>query len=775
MNITIDNRKITVAKATTVLEVAQQNDIYIPSLCAHPELTPYGGCRLCIVEIEGMRGYPAACTTKVEEGMIVRTDTRTLQEMRSDVVQLILSEHPSACLMCGDIEGCKRFQETIRKVGITTGCRWCPKDKDCEFQRIVESLGINELTLPGLYRDIPVEKYDPFFDRDYNLCIYCDRCVRICHEFRRSSILSLRQRGKLTSIGPAFEDTHIEAGCEFCGACVSVCPTGAMSEKSRKWWGTPDKYEKSVCLLCSLNCEIQTLILRDKIIGTIPPGKPHESGGELCVKGRFCLSELVNRTDRILEPQFLYPEGYGIVNWDFAVEKASEIIRNVPPGRSAVFVSPDLTLEELASVKQFTTHVLKGGEISSSHIDEKLVAYINMAKSSIKLEEIRNADVIFSAFLNGIYNFAPLTIAVKSAAANGVPYYQLGWITDTTTRFAKKKFEPKPDGETKYLDNIISCIETGKTDNPDISELCDTLKKSKYPVFIVGPQILSLSKFSSILGKLNRLIQLVNGRLFMPNQFGNLSGLLSVLKVSLMEELNRKIEKGDIDLLYLVGDVPFTTKPNVKHVICQTAFPARAGLMPDVILPVTVWGETGGSVLNADGNIRKFPQVAKEQGYALSNQEIFTRITKKLNIDNVLFSDDSLMPIISKAQKMNTPEIQPAAANEGEPYRKDDRFPYVLIRETTPHQYFNLDLSAGIPAFGELAKTDFVTLNPRDARKLGLNEGDTVVVNSPGNEEKFKISIRKSISNGFAYLPLSNGRGDFGNNPCFVNIRRDNV
>ncbi|MBU0765508.1 MAG: (2Fe-2S)-binding protein, partial [Bacteroidetes bacterium] len=176
MNITIDNRKIKVAKASTVLDIALQNGIYIPSLCAHPELTPYGGCRLCVVEIDGMRGYPTACTTIASDGMNIRTNTGILQEIRKDIMQLILSEHPAACLLCEDVEGCKQFQETIRKVGITTGCRWCPKDKDCELQRIVESFDIHELTLPGLYRDIPVEKYDPFFDRDYNLCIYCGRC-----------------------------------------------------------------------------------------------------------------------------------------------------------------------------------------------------------------------------------------------------------------------------------------------------------------------------------------------------------------------------------------------------------------------------------------------------------------------------------------------------------------------------------------------------------------------------------------------------------------------
>ncbi|MGC9367368.1 MAG: 2Fe-2S iron-sulfur cluster-binding protein [bacterium] len=215
MNITIDQQEIDVPDNITILEAAQLNDIYIPNLCYHPQLTPYGGCRLCIVEVEGLRGYPTACTTKVKEGMKIKTKSKTLNDMRKEILQLILSDHPSGCLLCDEQEECSSSQVTIRKVGATTGCRWCPNDQDCELQKIVEYLEIKQIIFPVYYQGFPVETEDPFFDRDYNLCIYCGRCVRICQEHRMSEVITMNQRGKLTTIGPPYDLTHIEEGCEF--------------------------------------------------------------------------------------------------------------------------------------------------------------------------------------------------------------------------------------------------------------------------------------------------------------------------------------------------------------------------------------------------------------------------------------------------------------------------------------------------------------------------------------------------------------------------------
>ena len=151
----------------SVLRAAELNGVDIPSLCSHKDLSPFGGCRMCVVEIEGMRGYPLSCSTTVQEGMKVLTDTAVLRDMRREVLRLILSEHPSSCLICGESRECRHNQFTIRKSGVGAGCRSCSNDGQCELQDIVEKVGLTEINYAIHYRGYEAEHDDPFFDRDY--------------------------------------------------------------------------------------------------------------------------------------------------------------------------------------------------------------------------------------------------------------------------------------------------------------------------------------------------------------------------------------------------------------------------------------------------------------------------------------------------------------------------------------------------------------------------------------------------------------------------------
>jgi formate dehydrogenase beta subunit len=253
INLTIDGTDVEAEKGFTVLQAAQSAGLYIPTLCYHPDLMPYGGCRLCIVEIENMRGFPTSCTTPATDGMVVSTSTPQLQELRKSFLQLILTEHPNACLTCHRRERCGPYDICLRHVAVTERCVSCPKNKQCELQYLVDYIGIDEVVLPYRYKGLPVDfEREPLIQRDYNFCILCGRCVQVCTDARGIGAVSFVNRGIDTVVGTAFDKPLQDSGCRFCGACVEVCPTGALMDEGARY--KPEHTHEEVSVPCKYAC-----------------------------------------------------------------------------------------------------------------------------------------------------------------------------------------------------------------------------------------------------------------------------------------------------------------------------------------------------------------------------------------------------------------------------------------------------------------------------------------------------------------------------------------
>jgi len=367
----IDGIHIKAKKGMTVLEAAKKAGIYIPTLCDHSMLKPAGSCRLCIVEIDGMRGYPPSCTTPIVEGMVVKTENPRLRSIRRSVLELTLSEHPYTCLVCDKRIKCNDFQGTIRKVGVTTGCQYCPKNGSCELQELVEYLELDEMEFPIDYHNLPVEQEDPFFDRDYNLCILCGRCVRVCNEVRGNGTLTFGFRGEQTVVGTAFGKSHLDTGCEFCGACVDVCPTGALYDKRSKWEGCPDKSISSVCPHCSVGCTLSYNLSQDKLISTTP----HQNGtlnGQICMRGRFGVVDTVDNSERLQMP-LVKKEGRWVqTSWDNALELVAEKLIQYQGDPFAHIASPQGTNEDGYLLQKFARIAMKSNSVcNSSELGQK--------------------------------------------------------------------------------------------------------------------------------------------------------------------------------------------------------------------------------------------------------------------------------------------------------------------------------------------------------------------------------------------------------------------
>ena len=234
VNFTIDGKSIVAESDNTILEAANGAGIYIPTICSHPDLKPSGECGLCAVEVEGKVDFVQACNTKISDNMVIRSDTPTVRQKQRQVMEKILSQHPNACLTCWRRERCKPFDICLRNVAVTERCVTCPENGHCELQRVVDYLELGLQSIPYEYRNLPVQRDNPYFDLDYNLCIACGRCIRACGELRGIKALDFKEINGYKVAGPV-KATYKESGCKYCFTCVEVCPVGALVDKQARY------------------------------------------------------------------------------------------------------------------------------------------------------------------------------------------------------------------------------------------------------------------------------------------------------------------------------------------------------------------------------------------------------------------------------------------------------------------------------------------------------------------------------------------------------------
>ena len=285
----------------TVLQACQKVGIDIPTLCHDERLEPHASCRLCVVEVEGMRNLPTSCSLKVYDGMVIQTDSQKVVSARKDVLDLLFSNHPNDCLTC-------------------------KKSGECKLQDYCYEYGILEGGYKGEKRSLPIDDSNHFYFYDPNKCILCGKCVRVCNELQCTSAITIDERGFDSLVSTPFRKGLENSTCVSCGNCVSVCPVGALTPKTRenfRHWDT--KRTKTTCSYCGVGCQFELISTNGKVVGVQPVnGKPND--GLLCVKGKFGYP-FINHPDRLKSPLIRKNGVLEEASWDEALNLIASKIK----------------------------------------------------------------------------------------------------------------------------------------------------------------------------------------------------------------------------------------------------------------------------------------------------------------------------------------------------------------------------------------------------------------------------------------------------------------
>lgn len=364
IELTIDSKRVKARPGMTVLEAATEAGIYIPTLCYDPDLEPYGGCRLCVVEIEKVRGLPTSCTTPVANGMVVNTATEAVMNVRRLALELLLSNHPSACLLCErrtSEEGCHPYDVCLRSVAVTDRCSVCPANEHCELQKVVDYIGLKELRLPALSKPFPVDSSNPFFELDHSRCILCARCTRTCNQITGVGAIEMAYRGFGMKVSTFADKPLLESICRSCGECVAHCPVGALALKNPVW---PEREVKTTCPYCGVGCQMYLGVKDDKVVQVRGAREGSSSRGRLCVKGRFGIAEFVSHPERLNLPLVRQDDGFREASWDEALDLVAEGFARYKPEEIAVIASARCTNEE-----NYVTQKLGRAAFGTNNID----------------------------------------------------------------------------------------------------------------------------------------------------------------------------------------------------------------------------------------------------------------------------------------------------------------------------------------------------------------------------------------------------------------------
>ena len=701
LTLTINGKEITLDKPMTVLEAARQAGIKIPTLCYHEALKTYGGCRLCVVEVERMPRLQTACTLMAADGMVVQTESETISEVRRGILEFLLINHP-------------------------LDCPYCDKAGECELQDLVNKYGPTVGRHTEEKRKVPESHKDQILARNMERCVACTRCVRMCNDVQGASAIAMMGRGNHTRMAPF---SSASFNCEYCGNCLTVCPVGAILSRlyihSFRPWQV-DKEVETVCSYCGVGCSLVVQVRDDSIKRVIPKMGLGLNKGLLCSRGRFGY-EYIGSEERLDTPLVRKKNGLEPSTWSEALSIVAEKLGNIKKesgGASiAGIASPRCSNEDNYVFQKFMRLTCGSNNIDS-------ISRMGYAAAQ-KYFEDRLGQGITANLIDGLKNSEAIVVlggdptavnpilglSIREAARRGADIVVIGnakglerfktlQITTPVFREADvlesllaEVFAVKGvRGEKEAMDTGISALAGKASKDTDIKgfvELKKILLHSPSTSIVFGPDLVQRSDGHRSLFAVAGLTYLLEARLYLLSEKTNEQGVIDVGCVPDMLPGGRPINVGDfkhkfemiwnssipedegktlfeiiegskkkdIKALYIMGENPVFNMPDGNYVkdalgaldflVVQDIFLSETAELADVVLPARGWAERTGSFTNLERRIQ-LQKKAIETSPGMEDWRIIAEVSEKMgqkmecnDVEDIMDEMASVSPLYS--------------------------------------------------------------------------------------------------------------------------------
>ena len=852
--ITIDGQRVFAEEGMTVLEAALSAGIYIPNLCHSPGLEPYGACRMCVVEIEGVRGLPTACTTVVREGMVVGNDTGKVNSVRRMTCEMLIADHPLECLSCA-------------------------VNQRCELQKVAAYLGITESRLERTGRSPVPDESNPFFVRDLGKCILCGVCVRACHELRGIGAIEIAGRGFESRVAAPGDGPILESNCETCGECVDRCPVGALRAKSETL--PPTREVGTTCVYCGVGCGLVLGVRGGRIVRVRGDNDHVVNRGSLCVKGRFGL-DFVGASDRLTGPLVRRSKGGELeeASWDEALGLVAERLGQIKKERGADAVA-GLSSAKCTNEENYLFQKLMRAVIGTNNVDHcarlchaSTVAGLARAFGSGAMtnseDELEHADCILVTGSNTTEAHPVIALRIQDAVVkHGAKLVVADPRRIDLTRFASLHIRQKSgtdvalfnammnvilsedlsDGEfiatrTEGLDDLRNCVAdcTPEWAEPITGIVADDIRQAAriYAgaerasiVYSMGitqhttgtDNVLALANLAMLTGNVGRASTGVNPLRGQNNVQGacDLGALPNVYpgyqKVDdpairkkfeeawgaslsgepglTVTEIVNGAGEGSIRGLYIMGENPMLSDPNLNHVrdalqkvefLCvQDIFLTETAALADVVLPAASFVEKDGTYTNTERRVQRVRKALPAPGEARADWEIICDLSRRMGSDmryghpsEILEEIASVTPIYGgmSYERIDRVGLQwpcpdkehPGTVflHEGEfkrgkgkfhatPFRAaveqpDKEFPYLLTTGRYLYHWHTRTMTGRSEGLEQLCPPVPFEMHPEDAGAEGIVDGDPVELSSRRGSIRARASVTDRSPRGTIFM-----------------------